>query len=72
MALRHVPGALNLETIEARPVFDGDELKDFEAERKHRAEDIMANCHDLASGGDRSAGTPKAEARTPWLGRGPS
>ena len=37
----HVHGALNLETIEARPVFDGDELKDLEAERKNRAKEII-------------------------------
>jgi exoribonuclease-2 len=40
-ALRHVHGALNLETIEARPVFDGDELKDLEAERKSRAKELI-------------------------------
>ena len=33
-ALRHLNGALDLETIEAHPVFDGDELKDMEAEKK--------------------------------------
>jgi len=33
-ALRHLQGALDLETIEARPVFDGDELKDLEADRR--------------------------------------
>jgi exoribonuclease-2 len=40
-ALRHLNGALDLETIEARPVFDGDELKDLEAEKKNRAKDII-------------------------------
>ena len=40
-ALRHMHGALNLETIEARPVFDGDEIKDLEAERKNRAREII-------------------------------
>jgi VacB/RNase II family 3'-5' exoribonuclease len=39
--LRHMHGALDLETIEARPVFDGDELKDFEAEKKNRAKEII-------------------------------
>ena len=39
--LRHQNGALDLETIEARPVFDGDELKDLEAEKKNRAKDII-------------------------------
>ena len=40
-ALRHLHGALDLETIEARPVFDGDELKDFEAENRNRAKQII-------------------------------
>ncbi len=40
-ALRHLHGALDLETIEARPVFDGDELKDLEADKKNRAKDII-------------------------------
>jgi exoribonuclease-2 len=40
-ALRHLNGALDLETIEARPVFEGDELKDLEAENKNRAKDII-------------------------------
>jgi VacB/RNase II family 3'-5' exoribonuclease len=42
-ALRHVHGALNLETIEARPVFEGDELKDLEAEAMNRAKDVIAD-----------------------------
>ena len=41
---------LNLETIEARPVFDGDELKDFEAERKNRAKDIIEDFMIAANG----------------------
>jgi Peptidase family M48 len=36
-ALRHLHGALDLETIEARPVFDGDEIKDLEADNRNRA-----------------------------------
>jgi len=40
-ALRHFNGALDLETIEARPVFDGDELKDLEADKRNRAKDII-------------------------------
>ena len=31
-ALRHRHGALDLEAIEARPVFDGDEIKDLKAD----------------------------------------
>ena len=49
-ALRHVHGALNLETIEARPVFDGDELKDLEAERKSRAKEIIEDFMIAANG----------------------
>ncbi|MEO6723965.1 MAG: RNB domain-containing ribonuclease [Blastocatellia bacterium] len=40
-ALRHLHGALDLETIEARPVFDGDEIKDLEANNRNQAKDII-------------------------------
>jgi VacB/RNase II family 3'-5' exoribonuclease len=49
-ALRHEHGALNLETIEAHPLFEGDELKDFEAERKNRANDIIEDFMIAANG----------------------
>jgi exoribonuclease-2 len=49
-ALRHIHGALNLETIEACPVFDGDELKDLAAERKNRAKDIIEDFMIAANG----------------------
>jgi VacB/RNase II family 3'-5' exoribonuclease len=49
-ALRHLHGALNLETIEARPVFDGDELKDFAAEERNRAKDIIEDFMIAANG----------------------
>ena len=49
-ALRHRHGALDLETIEARPVFDGDELKDLEADRKNRAKDIIEDFMIAANG----------------------
>lgn len=39
--LRHVLGALTLETVEARPVFDGDEIRDLKVEEKNRAKDII-------------------------------
>jgi exoribonuclease-2 len=39
--LRHVHGALSFETAEARPVFDGDEIRDLEAEKRNRAKDII-------------------------------
>jgi VacB/RNase II family 3'-5' exoribonuclease len=40
-ALRHTHGALGLETIEARPVFEGDALQELRAEKKNRANDII-------------------------------
>jgi exoribonuclease-2 len=49
-ALRHLHGALNLETIEARPVFDGDEITDLEAERKNRAKKIIEDSMISANG----------------------
>jgi len=39
--LRQVEGALSFETIEARPVFDGDEIRDLEIEKKNRAKEII-------------------------------
>jgi exoribonuclease-2 len=48
--LRDVHGALSLETIEARPVFDGDELCDLEAEEKNRAKDIIEGFMIAANG----------------------
>jgi len=49
-ALRHRHGALDLETIEARPVFDGDELKGLEAEKKNRAKEIIEDFMIAANG----------------------
>jgi exoribonuclease-2 len=44
-ALRHLSGALDLETLEGRPVFEGDHLKGIEPQRGNRAtfliEDFM-------------------------------
>jgi exoribonuclease-2 len=39
--LRHVHGALILETIEAKPVFDGDQIRALEIEEKNRAKEII-------------------------------
>lgn len=39
--LRHVHGALSFETVEARPVFEGDEIRDLEVEKRNRAKDII-------------------------------
>ena len=49
-ALRHLHGALDLESIEARPVFDGDELKDLEADNRNRAKDIIEDFMIAANG----------------------
>ena len=38
---RHQQGALSLETIEARPVFDGDSITDLQADRKNRATELI-------------------------------
>jgi len=48
--LRHQHGALSLETIEARTVFDGDTLKDLEAEERNRAKDIIEDFMIAANG----------------------
>lgn len=49
-ALRHQHGALDLETIEARPVFDGDALTDLEHDAQNRAKDIIADFMIAANG----------------------
>jgi exoribonuclease-2 len=48
--LRHEHGALTLETVEARLVFDADELKDLQAEKKNRAKDIIEDLMIAANG----------------------
>jgi VacB/RNase II family 3'-5' exoribonuclease len=49
-ALRHLHGALDLETIEARPVFDGSELKELEDDKKNRAKEIIEDFMIAANG----------------------
>jgi VacB/RNase II family 3'-5' exoribonuclease len=49
-ALRHLHGALDLETIEARPVFDGDELRGLEADDRNRAKDMIEDFMIAANG----------------------
>ena len=49
-ALRHIHGALDLETIEARPVFDGDEIKELRAEKRNRAKAIIEDFMIAANG----------------------
>lgn len=48
--LRHEHGALDLETIQARPVFVGDELKDLEIDQQNRAKDLIADFMIAANG----------------------
>jgi VacB/RNase II family 3'-5' exoribonuclease len=48
--LRHVHGALSLETIEAKPVFDGDQIRDLEVGKKNRATEIIEDFMIAANG----------------------
>ncbi|MFN2155600.1 MAG: ribonuclease catalytic domain-containing protein, partial [Anaerolineae bacterium] len=48
--LRHVHGALSLETIEAKPIFDGDQIRDLQVERKNRAKEIIEDFMIAANG----------------------
>jgi exoribonuclease-2 len=47
---RHAHGALSLETIKAKPIFDGDQLRDLEVEHKNRATDIIEDFMIAANG----------------------
>jgi VacB/RNase II family 3'-5' exoribonuclease len=47
---RHVHGALSLETIEAKPVFDGDQIRALEIEEKNRAKEIIEDFMIAANG----------------------
>ena len=49
-ALRHTHGALSLETVEARPVFEDGVLTDFQAEESNRAKDIIQDFMIAANG----------------------
>jgi VacB/RNase II family 3'-5' exoribonuclease len=48
--LRHVHGALSLETIQARPVFDGDQIRSLQIEEKNRAREIIEDFMIAANG----------------------
>jgi exoribonuclease-2 len=48
--LRHLLGALSFETVEARPVFDGDQVRDLEVEKRNRAKDIIEDFMIAANG----------------------
>ena len=47
---RHVHGALTLETIEAKPVFDGNQIRALEIEQKNRAKEIIEDLMIAANG----------------------
>jgi exoribonuclease-2 len=49
-ALRHEHGALNLQTLEARPVFAGDEIQDLQADEPNRAKEIIEDFMIAANG----------------------
>ncbi|MEI8019552.1 MAG: RNB domain-containing ribonuclease [Schlesneria sp.] len=49
-AVRHAYGALDLETIQTRPVFVGDELTDLEMDRQNRAKELIADFMISANG----------------------
>ncbi|MDD1751110.1 MAG: RNB domain-containing ribonuclease [Methanothrix sp.] len=48
--LRHAQGALSLETIEAKPVFEGDRISDLQVEEKNRAKEIIEDFMIAANG----------------------
>ena len=48
--LRHIHGALTLETIEAKPVFDGDQIRALEIEETNRAKGIIEDLMIAANG----------------------
>ncbi len=47
---RHARGALCLETIEARPIFEGDSILDLQVEEKNRAKDLIEDFMIAANG----------------------
>ncbi len=68
---RHAHGALSLETVEVRPVFDGDALTDLKVDEKNRAttiiEDFMIAANGVAARFLASKGSPSIRrvVRTP-------
>lgn len=49
-SLRHEQGALTLETIEVKPLFERDQIRQLEIEEKDRAKDIIENFMITANG----------------------
>ena len=48
--LRHEHGALELQTLEARPIFAGDEIQDLKADERNRAKEIIEDFMIAANG----------------------
>ena len=49
-SFRHQHGALSLETIEAKPIFDGDAIRDLAVEERNRAKDLIEDFMIAANG----------------------
>jgi VacB/RNase II family 3'-5' exoribonuclease len=47
---RHLVGALNLEIIEAKPIFDGEQLRDLAVDRKNSAKELIEDFMIAANG----------------------
>ncbi len=47
---RHIHGALSFETIKAKTIFDNDEIRELQIERKNRAQDIIEDFMIAANG----------------------
>jgi exoribonuclease-2 len=47
---RHSHGALSFETIEAKPIFEGDQIRDLGVDKKNRAKDIIEDFMIAANG----------------------
>ena len=47
---RHSHGALSLQTIEAKPIFDGDAIRDLQVEERNRAKDLIEDFMIAANG----------------------
>jgi VacB/RNase II family 3'-5' exoribonuclease len=49
-AFRHEHGALDLETIQSRPVFEGDTIRDLAVEKRNRAKELIEDLMIAANG----------------------
>ncbi len=70
-SLRHQHGALDLETIEARPIFEDDEIKDLAVDKRNAAKDIIEDFMIAANGvaarylADKKSPSLRRVVRTP-------